>query len=310
MNLSAPILTSIQRCKRLYALERDYRIMKWRPRALLDHILREAVFKLSNGQDVIITSKEACADLLTEAANPGMETAHDPFTLARDYCAIIENVLEALSRLSLLVLSKPGYVPLGDTEHAWKLSAFTDESGLLHRWVFVEKWDEDTQYKEYHSWNCFGDCAAAQVGMCLHVVEIGRQSKSHQNSYWTRAYKHPAIHNHYRFRKVDGTPLDSSWIPVWYQDSDSNTPKGWVDLMEEDRLDLIHHIHIKEPTAENIKQFHADIEYEVNALTGKMWRDYPISRPTCDLPLCRWQGICYSQTKLVNVDSIGGYQKV
>lgn len=309
MNLSAEILTTYQRCKRKRALEMAYRPVRWHPKTLFESVLRPAIGQLSNGADVIITRETACNRLMEEAAHSGLDTLKDPYTLAKDYCAIIGNLIEALYRMSLLVVKPGRVVPLGDTEHCWKISAFEDESGTLHRWVFVDKWDDDAMYRELHSWHCFGDCAAAQAEMTLHVIEIGQNRNGHQHCDWARAYKHPAIINKFRFRKVDGTRLESSWTPMWFQNSAANDPKVWVDLMEADKLDMFRHIPIKAPSDVHVKDFHKQVNAEVLGMMemGK-WSTVPMSRPACDMPyICPWQEVCFNPNPLVDVVSIGPY---
>ena len=313
MNLSAYQLSTFQRCKRRYAIERSYRTVRWHAKTLLERCLRDGIMRVSNGEDVIITSQEACARLLQEATHSGIESStNSPYTLVRDYCSIIQTVLEAISRMVLLTIKPGGVVALGDTEHHWQLSAFRDESGSLHRWVLVDKWNDDSMYKELQSWYCFGDCAAAQVGMTLHVIEIGRQTHGHQHTDWARSFKHPAIHNKYRFRKVDGDPLEKSWTPVWYQDSERNNAKAWVDLMDADKLKLIHHVEISEPSKGHIKEFYAEVEYEAEAmLSAGDWQSLPRSRPACNLPYtCPWQSACYTPAGLVDIDKLGGYSRL
>lgn len=289
MTLSAPILSSAQRCARLYAIEREYRPPKWRPKALLETLLRQAILAVSNGMSSQDAAAEATTRYLEAAARPGLDTPHDPYRLARDHCAVMQTVLEAVSRLVLLQIKPAGMAS------KWQLSAFKDESGLLHRWAFVDQWNEDAKYRELHSWAVFGDCCAAGVGMSLHVVELGRQVRGRQHSPWCRAYKHPIIAGRFRFRKVDGSPLESSWKPVWYQDSDRNEPKSWVDLMESDGLSLIHHLDISEPRPEHVAQFHVELEKESARIAAiGPWRETPMWRPACDLPyVCPYQDICF-----------------
>ena len=312
MNLDANLLSTYQRCNRRHVLERDWRPIRWRPKSLLETALRSAILELSNGADVMITSQKAATKLLDECAHAGMDTPYDSYVLAKDYCAILYTVLEWLSRMTLLTIKPGGIVPLGETEHCWRLSAFQDESGILHRWTVVDKWDTDTQYRELHSWQCFGDCAAANSGMMLHVIEIGRVSNSHQHTDWARCYKHPAIHNHFRFRKVDGSKLEKSWIPVWFQGSDFNDPKVWVDLMLEDKLQPIHHIEINLPDKKYVRDFHAQVDFEAGRIRDLgAWDTVPLSRAACDVPyMCPWQYVCYAPPGVVNIDSIGGYARL
>lgn len=299
MILSAESLSRFQSCPRRYALEREYRVPKWRPKALLDTILRQAILALSNGGDVSTITDEATASYLEAAARPGIDSLSDPYTLARDHCAILSTVLEALSRVALLAIAPPEMI--GE----WQLSAFVDESGLLHRWVTVDKWDDDAKFREWHSWATYGDCCAAEVGMALHVIEIGQQRRGHQQTPWARAYKHPAIQNRYRFQKVEGGALQGDWKPVWFQDSDKNTAKAWVSLMEQDNVNLIHHLNIREPKPEDVEQFHREIASEAASMARVAeWRAETMRRVSCDLPYpCPWQPACYGAA--ADLESLG-----
>ena len=309
MILSAASLTSFQRCKRRYALERDYRALRWRPRALLELLIRDGIFELSSGAPVDLVSSELCTRYLETAARPGLECLSDPFTLARDHCAIIQTVLEAVSRMVLLSLRHSDPVKIKD--HQWNPSSWVDESSVLHQWVLVDQWNEDVLHRTIHSWYVFGDCAATQSGLWLHAIEIGSQRGGHQHTPWCRAYKHPAIANKIRFKKVDGSPLEGGWKPAWYQDSDRNNAPTWVDLMEEDRLDLIHHVSIREPQLFHVKQFEREIETEVAAMQPLgNWQEAPMSRSACDLPYpCPFQPVCYGAPG-VGVESAGGFEKI
>ena len=299
----AAALTKLQRCPRRYKLETEYRVLRERPKTVFDRLLRAAIFNISNGADPEREAEEASTALLEQAARPGLDISTDPYTLCRDLCAIFHNVCEAVSRLTLLTLGTP------PTIEGWTVSHPVDESGLLHRWITCEKWDIDAQYREYHGWPVFGDCAALATGMWLHVIEIGRQSKGHQHTAWCRAYKHPAIYNHYRFRSVDGTPLQGDWKPVWFQDSKYNNSKDWVDLMEADKLDLIHHVLVKEPGPEHIAMFHRELSTEsARAAALGPWQEIPMHRPACDLPPCPWQDVCYGNTR--DVEAAGGYVRL
>lgn len=299
--LSPSKLTTLQRCPRQYALEREYRLLRHRPKDLLQTLLRQAIFAISNGMLAAAAAAEASTRYLEAAARPGLDVTGDPFTIARDHCAIIQTVCEAISRLVLLsVVRTPPTT-------AWEPAAWSDESGTLHRWVVVEKWDDDARYRELHSWHVFGDCCATAHGMEIHAIEIGHYRKGHQHSPWCRAHKHPSIPNRSRFRKVDGTPLGPDWQPVWYQNSDKNDPKIWVDLMEADRLELVHHLSVREPLVEHVEQFHA---VDVKTVEPGPWRSIGLSRPACDFPIvCPWQPVCYGRIG-VEPEEAGGIVRI
>lgn len=310
MLLSAPLLTTLQRCERRLSLESTHRVVRIRPKEMFDQLLREAIFAISNGAEVAATAESCCTRFLEAAADPGFEILSDPYTLAMDYAAIFRTVLEAASREVLLVLQRAGVIAIG--AHEWEVQAFRDDSGILHRWTSVDRWDDDAKYRELHSWHVFGDCAATGQGMWLHVVEIGRQSNGHQLTPWCRCYKHPAIAKHFRFRHVDGGALQGSWKPVFYQDSRENDPKTWVDLMERDNVRTLHHLQIRDPHVEHVKEFRADLPRLAARISGvgTDWASIPRERTACDIPPCPWQPVCYAPPGPVNIEGVGGFVKL
>lgn len=309
MTLSAPLLTTFQSCPRRYALEGEYRAARWRPKQLYENLLRAAVLSISGGAPVTEASEVAATHFLEQAAKPGLETLRDPYVIAHDFTAILQTTLQAISR-SLPGKLKPG--PLVHvSDHHWQCSAFLDDSGTLHRYSAVESLDDDSLSRELHGWHVFGDVAATQTPMVSHLIEIGRQSRGHQHTAWCRAYKHPVILGHCRFRHTDGSKLEGNWKPVWFQDSDRNNAKDWVDLMEKDGLTLIRNVSVRVPNAEHIENFRRDVATEAvrMAMTGP-WRDTPLTRAACDLPYtCPWQAACYS-SRTADVEALGGYVKV
>lgn len=309
MLLNAELLTTLQRCERRVRLESTHKVLRVRPKELFDHLLSEGMFKLSNGAGAAEVAEDCCTAFLEAAADPGLAILSDPYTLAMDYAAIFRTVFEAASREVLLALKPGGVITIG--EHAWGVQAYRDDSGLLHRWTSVERWDADAQYRALHSWFCFGDCAAAGQGMWLHVVEIGRHSKGHQLSPWCRCFKHPAIAKHYRFRHTDGSPLEGNWRAVYYQDSDQNEPKVWVDLMERDGVKPLQHLQVRDPHPEHVQQFRKDLPVLCRELSDlpAAWTDIPMRRTSCDIPPCPWQLACYG-TPGVPLEAIGGFVKI
>ena len=311
MILSAPLLTTFQRCDRRLALEASYKVQRIRPKELFDRLLREAVFAISNGAKVQDVAENAVTTFLETAARPGLDILSNPYVLSQDFCGILRTVLEAASREVLLSLKRGGTIAIG--EHSWEIQAFRDESGILHRWTSVDKWDYDSQLRELHSWHVVGDCFAAGQGMWLHVVEIGRHSKGHQLSPWCRCFKHPAIAKHFRFRHVDGSPLEGGWKPVFYQDSDEQDPKTWVDLLERDGVKALHHVQIRDPHPQHVQQFRKDLPKladNISEICKQSWQDIPMRRTACDIPPCPWQPVCYAPPGPVNIEGLGGFVKL
>lgn len=287
--MTAPRLTVLQRCPRRYKIEESGLSYRWKPTALLSSMLRAAIFKLSSGTEKTEVAREFSTQILERAANPGIETQHDPYTLARDLTAILANVIEWVSRSPLLVL-RPGPAMSLQSGATWECTAFQDDSGVLHRWATVDKLDADSLTRELHSWHVFGDCAAAQVPMRLHLIEIGSQRSGRQHTPWCKAYAHPHVMGRFAFQQKDGKPLQGNWKPVWFQDSGRNEPATWVDLMARDQVSLIRTVDVKQPTVKQCEEFRRQVISEglrAGELPG--WEDIPLFRPACDIPVCPHQ---------------------
>ena len=177
----------------------------------------------------------------------------------------------------------------------WALAASRGRDGALYRWTSTSRMDDDALTRELHSWAVWGDVAAAQAPMVLRIVEIGQRRKGHQHTAWCRTFRHPAVMGRYAFQQRDGRPLQGSWKPIWYQDGD-NDPKIWVDLMERDRVKLIHEVRVKAPTNAQCEDFQKQVALESARMEvlPKDWKEIPMFRPACDLPyVCPHQALCY-----------------
>lgn len=308
--LDAPKLTIFQRCARRHVLERSWKPSRWHPKTLFDACLRRAILDLSSGKPKEKVADGAVARFMETAANPGLDTVTDPYVLAKDFTAMLRTILEALSRLTLLAVKMGPTVELSP-DLSWRVSAFQDESGLLHRWQTVERADADTLARELHSWHVFGDMAAAQVPMALHLIEVGTQRKGRRHTAWCRCYKHPSLMGYFKFRSKYGAKLQGGWKPVWYADSTTQDPKTWVDLMESDRLSLIHHVDVKQLSEEHIEQFRQEVAFEAKRMAElPHWQDVPRFRPACDWPtVCPFQPVCYS-SGVMKIEHLGGFQAI
>jgi hypothetical protein len=311
MLLTALSLASFQHCPRRWLLEQKYAPLRSRPIELFTRVLKNAIFELSSGRDKKEVSQRAQVRFLTACAKPGLETPHDPYVLGQDYNAMLQTVIEAISRRTLHVL-KPGPVVEIAPGIRWECEAWADDSGLLHYWWMADRWDRDKLSKILHSWQVFGDMAAAHTPLVLHVVETGRVLKGHQNSPWSRAYAHPLLMGVFRFQCQDGSKLKGNWKPVYYQDSNANTPEKWVDLMETDHVQLIHDINVREPLNEHVEDSIRQIRIEVERMKSVKpgWHLEPMQRNVCDLPPCPWQGICYNRIGITDPAQIGGFIQI
>lgn len=309
MVINGYTLEQFQRCKRPQAIGRTHRLSRWFPPSLLSAVLRMSVFNLSNGMDKTIATNLAVNGFLGEARNPGLDVGGiDTYTLSMDFVAIIKNVLEYLSRLSLLTLREVTPVSLSPSL-SWQFLSHIDEAGALHRWKFVDYIPEDIL--EYlHSWEVFGDIAAADAPMTLHLVAIGQRRKSHQNIQWCKVYAHPKVARVYKFKKKGGGQLTEGWRELWFSERTENNPKEWVDLMIRDGVigDLVRHISVKELSPQHIESWEKQVRTEAQQMehyADIQPREIPMSRYACDKPYtCPHQNFCYSSLKL---DDVGIY---
>lgn len=312
ITLNGYTLDQFQRCKRLYRIGLTHISEKWYPQSLLGACLRHAIFHLSAGKLLEYVSDTAVQFFLSAARNPGLDTPHgiDVYALSMDYTSIIRNVLEHLSRTTLYTLHEIKPKRISDDVY-WEFLSRADDMGVLHRWQFVDYIPEDV-LPELHSWEVFGDIAAMESPMILHLIAIGRRRKSHQESPWCRIYAHPRIANTFRFNKKSGNALEGDWKPIYFSTSNNNTARTWVNWMERDGAaqPLIKDIHVKEISANDRQRFKMDVLVEAEAMEKVSHHDpknLPMSRYACDHPYtCPHQYYCY--TYGVTLDSVGMYK--
>jgi len=277
--------------------------------------LRRAIFQVSNGTPVEDAVNDAKSRYMLEASNPGLDLppGSKPYTIARDWCAMLDTVVRGAARLTLLTVKESKQTKLSENVK-WQVRSWADESGQLHRWIIVDSWSQDDLYRELHGWHTFGDIAVTQCPLMLHVVEIGSQRNGRRASSWARAFQHPAIpHLKLRFRKSDGSALDG-WRSYYLADAQNPDPDGWVEQMalEGECERLMRHITINVPPKQVCEDTVQQIVYEAHrydeARSSTQWHDQPMSRGACDgYSPCVYQPVCYSE-KLVNIEELGLYK--
>lgn len=256
--------------------------------------MRRAVIEISNGADHSTVAKLARSSFLEVCRSPGLAVENvDTYTLAQDYCAAITNILQYLSAIPLLSVRRPEPVHIAD-DLEWEFLSYADDSGLLHRWIFADVWDSDRFSSELHSWYTFGDMAASEMPMQLHVVEIGRRRESHLVSPWCRTYIHPVIAGRFKFTDLQG----SQWKPLYFSDSHAESAE-WIEQMKREGLTqkLVHHPMIREVKPEHVQQFRQQLISEwqdIQRAASIPTLELPMSRPSCDLPTpCIFREMCY-----------------
>lgn len=321
--MNATDLTLIQRGERRYAIERSYRYLPWHPTSLFSSIAREAIINLSQTADVQAVSTAAVNAFLSAAMKPGLDLhGLNPYTLSQDFCATLRTVLEYVSRSNLLTLHRAKDVEVAGVP--WTFINPADDTGTLHRWVFVDAIGEGDIYHHVRSWEVFADLAIAQVPLELHLIAIGQTRSSNADSPrrispWCRIFSSPVIANTYKFKNKTGNgQLDSSWKPVWFSDSTRNRATTWVDLMERDDIlpSLTHNLTIAPPTEAHRQAFLSrDLPQLLSRIQVVSTADpftLPMCRNSCDSPFpCPHEHVCYSATpSLITLEKSGLYAKL
>jgi hypothetical protein len=114
VKLSAPLLTVLSRCERRFQIEREYRVLRRRPREVFNELLQAALVQMANGLLPRPAAEEMSARLIEFATRPGFDTHQDPYTLTQDLCAAAHNILERISRepeLKRLAVPPPSPAP-------------------------------------------------------------------------------------------------------------------------------------------------------------------------------------------------------
>ena len=326
MVIDAYGVTTFQSCPRRWLLEQSWRVIRWRPKSLFDYVLRQAIFAISNGADPAAEIQKSRTRFLSQAANPGLDVSEgqDSWVVANDYAGMLSTVLIAISRLTLLTVQRLSPTAIAP-ESQWSPLAWSDESSMLHRWITVDRFDDEVIARSAHSWYLFGDITVIDAPLTLHVVEIGQIRNGRRQSAWARGYKHPVIAHRYKFSRKNskghGTTLSDQWIPIYYADQPSPDPATWVDLMDADGITptLLHHIPIAQPSEavrrDTLGQL-SRLATQMSQLVGRYPHNpaagmqVPMSRGACDgiLP-CPLQELCYREKPGEGIAELGVVQR-
>ena len=313
MDLDATLLTTYQSCRRKFILNSQWRSLRWRPKALFDACLRRAIVQISSGADPVAMATEAKAAFMQTAAEPGLDVLGNPFVIARDWCVMLDTILRAIGKLTLLCIKDVASVRL-NSQFSWSPLAHQDDSGQLHRWITVDSWSDDDLMREMHSWYVTGDIALTRMPMMLHVIVIGRMYKGRRASPWARAWQHPGIPTlRLRFKHFE------NWKPVYLADRPGDEDAdSWVEQLYKEGVvpSLMHHVMVNVPSVAVCIDTQQQVMLEASAMRDLLndtslasYRAVPMSRPACDgMVPCHFQPVCFND-KLVTIDSLGLYKE-
>lgn len=315
--IDATSLTEFQTCRRKFIFSRQWRATRWIPKMLLDSCLRQGIYELSKGKSIEDVRIEATTRLFATGANPGLDIpGHNPYTIAQDLAAILETVLTALSKKSLPPMTPIESKAINDNLE-WVFLAYEDDKGNLHRYVTVDRFDDNRLSQEMHSWYVFGDVCMSRKPMFLHFIEIGQLRDGRRHTPWARAYQHEYIANRIKFQRKGNKKLQGeAWKAVFLADSSVLNADSWVESMEADGVidTLIHDCEVNIPSMDHIQNCRRDIKTEATQM--QEWirsiqnpHRVPMSRHACDMPYpCAFQPACYSPIIDVDIRSLGIYK--
>lgn len=300
LTLSGQIISDYQSCERRIVLGSEWQAARWRPKLLFDHVLRWAIFEISNGADPVAVAEGATQQFVEACTDPGIDVIGDPYSQAKDWCAMLETIIRCLGRIVLLKLRRLQPIRLDD-DTRWDPAAWADDTGELHRWVTVSEWDQDALVREVHGWHAFGDMAVLGLPMTLHAIHIGQMRKGRRASTWARGWLHPTF-NRLRFRQTSGKAFEG-WRAAHLADIHPPQWDKWAEQIfaEGASIALTFHQRINAPspsvcadTTRQIRTISAQIRYVMESQTP--FHILPMSRSACDghVP-CMWQHACYAE---------------
>lgn len=298
--LSANMLEDWEQCQRRAVWHREWELGRVTPYQAIVNALHGAI--LNNKTDADTSASMA---VMTQAANRGVWTERpDPYAIMVHHAALAQILFAAIYKN---LLSKDWYWTGMDAEYGdrfnWQCSCFIDNEGKrLKRLVLVDRWDEDRQLRELHSWRTVGDVCVTGLPMDLVIMVIGQSRDGRRHGPWTKGWQHPVNHSLKFKRTHQGkkVPLVGGWRPVWRENASEITTEQWLKQMEGDGVlrDVMLVRKVKVPEPEQRKRVLADIERLAEVMEDKPGSDgllLPMTRSACDFPRpCPFQNCCFA----------------
>jgi hypothetical protein len=299
-SLSSRDLDIWDRCERRYAYERD-----WEPRTISPLGL---LYKAMEGALPESIPEETAKSLALKIASK-MElqvTALEPYAVAT-HVGWLAGIISTFIRAKLGILMP---APSNERDgYEWTPGTFEDASGLRHRFVLVDHWDDDRLSAEAHSWATIGELAATGRPLTLHAIVIGAHRGGRRHSAWSKGYLHPQNHS-LRFARRKGgkhAGLTGDWQEIWREKMPQVSTEKWIQGMQEDGVlvELVISRPVKLDTSDRrllaAQREIVQIQKDMEAATVEA----PMRRSSCDETgrgPCPFQPICYSPVEVTPAD--------
>lgn len=302
MTLDAPTVESFERCRRQWAYQNEFEMIRVTPigalyRAL-DHILTADTFQ----------PEAAKSFMMNEAGERGVWTeAANPYGQIKNFAHLAELLARVLRQPSAAPVKLHPVVKVGD--HQWHPHSYLTDNGLrLMRIVLCDHWDDDRQLAELHSWRTVGDVSSTGLPMTLRILVIGQSREGRRHSFWTKGQRHP-INKQLRFARKHGKAdgLSASWETVWREEAGISA-QVWLEQMSRDCVlkELAFERQVKVPSKDQRDRVMADILRIAEEMDSVRFEKAakclpPMTRSACDDPIkgqCPFQCVCFSGTEL------------
>lgn len=316
--LDALALTRWQSCKRQGTLSQNWRMFRHRPKSLFDALLRNKLKRLAQPSppDGRTLAREFRIEFMSAAADPGLDVPGDRcYKEAKEWCAIGAIILRVLAQTPY-PLRFLRDIDCGQGISWNPLSLGIDSTGMLHRWITVERWDAPALLREMHSWVTMGDIAMLSAPMQLHVIVLGQMKDGYHRSAWGRRWRSVHLpHRKPHFLSPTGKPLRP---PHWQAEflSDFAVPEResdeWAQQAQAEGAiaPLLQNAVVERPgeaACRDIRRQIVAIAQEIEAAKSTPWYEYPMSRGACDgLRPCIFQPCCHSESPR-EPESVGLY---
>lgn len=304
--LSAPALEDWEQCQRRAVWHREWELGRVTPyRALVEAV----EYGLLGNSIFTIDAENSFQHVMSLAGSRGVWAERaDPYAMMVHYGRLAQILVTA-------VLAHPGnLVKPFRLRHeirpglVWECNSFMTSVNRLVRVVIVDRWDDDRQLRELHSWRTVGDICVTGLAMDLLVLVIGPSRDGRRHGPWTKGWQHPVNHSLKFKRTHQGkkVPLVGGWRPVWRENASEITTDQWLKQMESDYVlrDVMLVRKVKVPESEQRQRVLIDIERIACEIDRgqRMERDgssYPMNRSACDWPRpCPFQAVCYAPMEI------------
>jgi hypothetical protein len=312
MILSPELVESFERCRRQWAFQNEFELIRTTPMGALYHALDYALTMQSGPES---PSDYAKLKVMNEAGERGVWTqAANPYQQIKNYAAMAELLARVLRQPSAEPLKRHPIVNVGD--HKWQPQSYLTDNGLrIMRIVLCDHWDDDRQLAELHSWRTVGDVSTTGLPMTLRVLVIGQSREGRRHSFWTKGQRHP-VNKQLRFARKHGKAdgLSASWETVWREEAGISA-QAWLEQMARDGVlkELAFDRQVKVPSKDQRDRVLGDIcriaDEMITARSNQI--TLPMTRSACDDPIrgsCAFSCVCYSGTEL-SPDDTGVFRR-